>query len=263
MEQGGEDEKESALVALLADQYMQHGFDHKIPHFLRYDKSLSSEAIDRITRDAKALAERVQRARELSRPEHAAIELDRKISKVFCCLIVLFIAIFPGIIAVALCFGSVKPVMTSPIIEGILAVILFCIAYGVTAYILIKRWFAEIDREAYVENTAAVNEAYNRLMREAEEKKVESPQKNALAENQYLNALKVGVMTGGGTMIMFVLMAYNFLPLVGVVAVVTGLVGFFTGSPYAMRAFFVGLAILAVRLIVGTIFFKILGRGKK
>ena len=71
-------------------------------------------------------------------------------------------------------------------------------------------------------------------------------------------------MTGGGIVMLLLLQIYNLLPLAGALAVIAGLVGFFTGAHFALRAFLFGLAMLAVKPIVGAIFSKALEQsGKK
>ena len=200
-------------------------------------------------------------AQEMNRPEHEAIRLDRKVSKVLCCFLVLFLAIFPGIIVVFFTCGSVKDVMASSVAEKILAVILFCIAHGVTTYILIKRWFSEIDRKAFADGIAADNKAITRLTRESE-KKGDCEIKDAAKKEKRPDwiGLKVAVMTVGGIVVSLVFMIYSLLPLVGALAVVVGIVGFCTGAHFALRAFIAGLAMLAVKPIVGAIFMKLLDR---
>ena len=76
-------------------------------------------------------------------------------------------------------------------------------------------------------------------------------------------SLKAGTITLGGALVMVVFTVYNLLPLVGAVAVIAGLVCFFTGAPHALRTFIAGLAMLAVKPIVGAVFMKILERGRK
>lgn len=76
-------------------------------------------------------------------------------------------------------------------------------------------------------------------------------------------SLKAGTITFGGALVMVVFTVYNLLPLAGAVAVVVGLVGSFTGAPHALRAFIAGLAMLAVKPIVGAIFSKALEQGDK
>ena len=71
-------------------------------------------------------------------------------------------------------------------------------------------------------------------------------------------SLKAGTITFGGALVMVVFTVYNLLPLAGAVAVVVGLVGFFTGAPHALRAFIAGLVMLAVKPIAGAIFSKAL-----
>lgn len=222
--------------------------------------------------------ETMRQVREKNRPEHEAIEFNRKLSKVLCCLIVLFISLFPGFLAVFFCRAYFKELMVSSVIEKISVPILFCFSYGATAYLLMRRWFAEIDRNAFNEDMRAAHKAYERLMR-ADQKELETC-KNASAaqkENETRKngtatrvsetisiSLKAGTITICGVLVMFVFTMYNLLPLAGVVGVITGLVGFFTGAPYALRAFIAGLVMLAVKLIVGIIFSNFMDQcGKK
>ena len=209
----------------------------------------------------KRYAETMQIVRGMNRSEHEAIELDRKVSKVLCCFLVLFLAIFPGIIVVTFTFGSVKDVMSSSVSEKILATILFCIAYGVTTYILIKRWFSEIDRKALVDGVTLDNKAITRLTRESETKRGCGIKDTANKEKRSdCIGLKAAALTVGGMVVSLVFMIYHFLPLAGALAFVVGLVGFFTGADFALRTFVAGLAMLAVKPIVGAIFMKLLDR---
>lgn len=72
--------------------------------------------------------------------------------------------------------------------------------------------------------------------------------------------VNTAAMTGGGIVVLLLLQIYSLLPLVGAVAVIVGLVGFFTGADFALRTFIAGLAMLAVKPIVGAIFMKVLDR---
>ena len=76
-------------------------------------------------------------------------------------------------------------------------------------------------------------------------------------------SLQAVTITIGGTLVMFAFTMYNLLPLAGTVAVIAGLVCFFTGAPHALRTFIVGLVMLAVYLIVGAIFSKVMEPGGK
>ena len=76
-------------------------------------------------------------------------------------------------------------------------------------------------------------------------------------------SLQAVTITIGGTSVMFAFTMYNLLPLAGTVAVIAGLVCFFTGAPHALRTFIVGLVMLAVYLIVGAIFSKVMEPGGK
>lgn len=67
-------------------------------------------------------------------------------------------------------------------------------------------------------------------------------------------------MTGGGIVMLLLFQIYSLLPLAGALAVIAGLVGFFTGAHFALRAFLAGLAMLAVKPIVGAIFLKAIER---
>ena len=78
-----------------------------------------------------------------------------------------------------------------------------------------------------------------------------------------LSSVKGAAMTGGGIVLLLLMQIYSLLPIAGALAVVAGIVGFFTGSPFALRAFFAGVAMLAVKPIVGAIFLKIISRGNK
>lgn len=79
-------------------------------------------------------------------------------------------------------------------------------------------------------------------------------------EKRNSTGMKTAAMTGGGIVMLFLLQIYSLLPLVGALAFVVGLVGFFTGSDFALRTFVAGLAMLAVKPIVGAIFMKLLDR---
>ncbi len=79
-------------------------------------------------------------------------------------------------------------------------------------------------------------------------------------EKSIRTGMNAAAMTGGGIVMLLLLQIYSLLPLAGALAVIAGLVGFFTGAPFALRAFLAGLAMLAVKPIVGAIFMKMLER---
>lgn len=72
--------------------------------------------------------------------------------------------------------------------------------------------------------------------------------------------MTTAAMTGGGVVMLLLIQIYSLLPLAGALAVIAGLVGFVTGAHFALRAFLAGLAMLAVKPIVGAIFMKMLER---
>ena len=99
------------------------------------------------------------------------------------------------------------------------------------------------------------------LAREAETKEERKTEDTANEEKRpNWIGLKVAAMTVGGIVVSLVFMIYSLLPLVGALAVVVSIVGFFTGAHFALRTFIAGLAMLAVKPIVGAIFIKLLGR---
>ena len=79
-------------------------------------------------------------------------------------------------------------------------------------------------------------------------------------EKSIRTGMNAAAMTGGGIVMLLLFQIYGLLPLVGALSVVAGLVGFCTGAHFALRAFLLGLAMLAVKPIVGAIFMKLLDR---
>jgi len=64
-------------------------------------------------------------------------------------------------------------------------------------------------------------------------------------------------------MIMFVaLTVFQFMPLIGSMLIITGIVGFLFGSDFSGRAILIGFSILAFRYIVLLLFAKVLEKDR-
>ena len=62
-------------------------------------------------------------------------------------------------------------------------------------------------------------------------------------------------------LIMFVaLIVYQWLPFLGVLAVIGGVVGLFTGSDIALRSIGVGVALIAVRYVIALVFVRAINK---
>ena len=64
-----------------------------------------------------------------------------------------------------------------------------------------------------------------------------------------------------GFIVFCLLIVYQWLPFFGALSIITGIIGFFTGSPVAGRAFVLGVILLGVRYLVALIFLKMIDRG--
>lgn len=63
-----------------------------------------------------------------------------------------------------------------------------------------------------------------------------------------------------GFIVFCAMIVYQWLPFVGALSIITGIIGFFTGSYVACRAFVLGVILLAVHYLVALIFQKMIDR---
>lgn len=75
--------------------------------------------------------------------------------------------------------------------------------------------------------------------------------------------MKKLVMTILGIPLFLIFTVYGMLPLIGSIGILVGLIGFFTGSPVALRALLIGLALVSVHPIVGYVILHIGGNRRK
>lgn len=63
-----------------------------------------------------------------------------------------------------------------------------------------------------------------------------------------------------GFIVFCAVIVYQWLPFFGAVSIITGIIGFFTGSTVAGRAFVLGVILLGVRYLVAIVFQKMIDR---
>lgn len=64
-----------------------------------------------------------------------------------------------------------------------------------------------------------------------------------------------------GFIVFCAMIVYQWLPFFGAVSIVTGIIGFFTGSAVAGRAFVLGMILLGIHYLTSLIFQKMIDRG--